>query len=47
MFPKGTIHPKNVQIIVGRGIYPARRGTGMRGTTHLVSRRQWHDDDGR
>ncbi|UJR26932.1 hypothetical protein I4U23_008240 [Adineta vaga] len=41
--PKGQYMPKR-QSYRGRGAYPVRRGTGMRGRPP-GSRRQWHDDD--
>ncbi len=41
--PKGQYIPKR-PTYRGRGIYPGRRGTGMRGRPP-GSRRQWHDDD--
>jgi hypothetical protein len=41
--PKGQYMPKRPNYR-GRGTYPARRGTGMRGRPP-GSRRQWHDDD--
>jgi hypothetical protein len=41
--PKGQYIPKRPNYR-GRGIYPGRRGTGMRGRPP-GSRRQWHDDD--
>ena len=41
--PKGQYMPKRPNYR-GRGAYPARRGTGMRGRPP-GSRRQWHDDD--
>ncbi|CAF0949337.1 unnamed protein product [Adineta steineri] len=41
--PKGQYIPKR-PTYRGRGTYPARRGTGMRGRPP-GSRRQWHDDD--
>jgi hypothetical protein len=41
--PKGQYTPKRPSYR-GRGTYPGRRGTGMRGRPP-GSRRQWHDDD--
>ncbi|CAF3435847.1 unnamed protein product [Rotaria sp. Silwood1] len=41
--PKGQYIPKRPNYR-GRGTYPGRRGTGMRGRPP-GSRRQWHDDD--
>ncbi|CAF1665341.1 unnamed protein product, partial [Adineta ricciae] len=41
--PKGQYIPKRPSYR-GRGTYPGRRGTGMRGRPP-GSRRQWHDDD--
>ncbi|CAF2597127.1 unnamed protein product [Rotaria sp. Silwood2] len=41
--PKGQYTPKRPNYR-GRGTYPGRRGTGMRGRPP-GSRRQWHDDD--
>ena len=41
--PKSQYTPKRPNYR-GRGTYPGRRGTGMRGRPP-GSRRQWHDDD--